>query len=300
MIFTIFTPTFNRAHTLYRVYESLCLQTFKDFEWVVVDDGSEDNTEELIKNWKQNSSFPIIYYKQENKGKHIAINEGVKLASGELFLIADSDDSFFSDALMIFYHEWMGISETIRNDFSGVTGLCISENGKIIGDKYPSDRLDSTPAETFYKYGIKGEKWGFNRTIVLKEYCFPDMGEAIIYPEGLIWNKIGKKYLTRYINIPVRLYYYDSGNQLTNLPLNRKLHMRLFYTQFINEDSEYLLRAPLIFLKYAAQGARYSFHEGDRFKIQFGRLTKLRCKLLWLIATPLGFMLFLIDKVRLR
>ena len=73
MIFTVFTPTFNRAHTLHRVYNSLCAQTFSDFEWVVVDDGSEDDTERLIAKWKKEADFPVLYKKQKNRGKHMAM-----------------------------------------------------------------------------------------------------------------------------------------------------------------------------------------------------------------------------------
>lgn len=101
MLFTVFTPTFNRAHTLHRVYDSLGQQSFRNFEWLVVDDGSTDNTEQLVRDWKSNSDFPIRYEKQANSGKHVAINKAARLAKGALFLIADSDDAFSSEALQI-------------------------------------------------------------------------------------------------------------------------------------------------------------------------------------------------------
>ena len=106
MIFTVFTPTFNRAHTLHRVYTSLCSQTFTNFEWLVVDDGSEDGTEKLVMRWKKEAPFPVRYKKQKNSGKHMATNHGVSSARGELFVIADSDDEFLPNALKIFYDEW--------------------------------------------------------------------------------------------------------------------------------------------------------------------------------------------------
>ena len=99
IIITVFTPTYNRAYMIDKLYDSLCLQTCKDFEWIVVDDGSVDNTEELIQNFIQENKIHIVYYKQKNQGKHIAINKGVELAKGELFFIVDSDDILPKDSL---------------------------------------------------------------------------------------------------------------------------------------------------------------------------------------------------------
>jgi glycosyltransferase involved in cell wall biosynthesis len=83
--FTIFTPTFNREHLLPRLYKSLCEQTYKDFEWLVVDDGSTDNTEILLKKYIAEADFPIRYISKSNGGKHTAINEGVRQAKGLFF-----------------------------------------------------------------------------------------------------------------------------------------------------------------------------------------------------------------------
>lgn len=95
---TIFTPTFNRAHTLPRLYESLLKQTDHNFEWLIVDDGSKDDTEEIVKTFSE-EHFKIRYIKQENGGKHIATNVGLKSAQGDLFTVLDSDDWFYPDAV---------------------------------------------------------------------------------------------------------------------------------------------------------------------------------------------------------
>ncbi|MGK6699482.1 glycosyltransferase family A protein [Acinetobacter baumannii] len=93
---TIFTPSYNRAHTLHRVYESLQVQTLQNFEWIIIDDGSIDNTEDVVKDIINKSKFPIIYIKQENSGKQAAWNKAVSLAKGEYFCCLDSDDSIYS------------------------------------------------------------------------------------------------------------------------------------------------------------------------------------------------------------
>ena len=109
MLFTIFTPTFNRAHTLHRVYNSIKKQTLKDYEWLIIDDGSTDNTKSLISKWNNENDFSIIYKYKKNQGKHLAINDGVKIANGRFFLIADSDDSFPKDSLKTMYDFWLSI-----------------------------------------------------------------------------------------------------------------------------------------------------------------------------------------------
>ena len=188
MRFTVFTPTFDRAHTLDRVYHSLCVQTFKEFEWVIVDDGSTDGTDDLVAGWQTENRFPISYEKQLNQGKHIAVNLGATLARGELFLIADSDDTFPPNALETFYDVWTAIPVSDRKHFTGVTGLCVYPDGEIIGDKFPADIFDSTPADCFYRYGIKGEKWGFHRTDVIRKFPFPALEGFRFFAEGIIWN----------------------------------------------------------------------------------------------------------------
>ena len=100
--FTVFTPTYNRGHTLHRVYNSLRIQTCSDFEWLIMDDGSTDCTAELVKGWQAENHFPIRYYFQENQGKHFAWNRAAEIAFGEYFICADSDDEFTPDALQKF------------------------------------------------------------------------------------------------------------------------------------------------------------------------------------------------------
>lgn len=118
---TVFTPTYNRGKLLYRVYESLQKQTYKDFEWVIVDDGSTDETERIVTELKNEAKFSIIYKKKKNEGKHIAINEGCRLARGEWFFIVDSDDYLTDDALDTVNYYSNEIRD--KSDFAGVVGL---------------------------------------------------------------------------------------------------------------------------------------------------------------------------------
>jgi len=103
--YTVLTPTFNRAHTLHRAYESLQRQTMHGFEWIVVDDGSTDNTPELLASWEHEASFPITWCRYGvNRGRNAAVNSGIELTRGEYILILDSDDELLDDAILKIDH----------------------------------------------------------------------------------------------------------------------------------------------------------------------------------------------------
>ncbi len=119
-LITVFTPTFNRATIIPKLYNSLVNQSFRDFEWIVVDDGSTDNTEAIFKNWVKESVFPIRYIKVQNGGKHRAINLGVNIAQGELFFIVDSDDVLLPDSLELIASKYSEIKDD--SQFCGLAG----------------------------------------------------------------------------------------------------------------------------------------------------------------------------------
>ncbi len=108
-LFTVFTPTYNRAHTLHRVFGSLCAQTLRDFEWLVVDDGSTDDTAALIAGWATAADFPIRYFRQDHSGKHIAHNLAVREARGQFFMSLNSDDACVPQALERIAYHWTTI-----------------------------------------------------------------------------------------------------------------------------------------------------------------------------------------------
>lgn len=207
MIITVFTPTYNRAHLLPRLYESLCRQTFQDFEWVIVDDGSVDNTKSLSLSLPQREGtfFPIRYFYQENGGKHRAINRGVKEAQGELFLILDSDDSLPPDSLerIAYYYE------QIRDDesFGGVCGYMAHHDGTIIGHGNGAEILDTNSIDLRNKYHVQGDMCEVFRTSVLREIPFPEIPGEKFVPEALVWNRIAQKYKLRVFHHVV--YYRD-------------------------------------------------------------------------------------------
>jgi glycosyltransferase involved in cell wall biosynthesis len=258
-VFTVFTPTFNRAHTLHRVFDSLMQQSCRDFEWLIVDDGSTDGTMALVDGWKQKAYFPIRYCHQTNQGKHIAFNRAVNEAEGRFFVPLDSDDACLPQALERFLMLWNDIPDYRQEQFSGICVLCQDQNGRTIGDEFPKSIFDSNSCELYYKYGVK-EKWGFHRTEVLRKYPFPEIKGVHFIPESIIWHAIAKKYQIRCANEALRIYFIE-GNSLSTTSEqqnNRKAKLE-YYRWALKNDIKWFFYAPLIFVKYVVQYVRYSF-----------------------------------------
>lgn len=241
---TVCTPTYNRANVLHRVFESLKFQTYRNFEWIVIDDGSQDDTENVVKIFKQESDIDIKYFYQKNQGKHNALNYAEKLATGELFIIADSDDSFLPNSLEVFVETWLSIPEKDRKKYKGISCRCVDENGTLIGNKsFENNYLDISELDYRYKKKYTGELWGVIRTDVMREFPFPSIAGLKFYPEVVVWDKMSKKYLTRYINDGLRIYYHDQENATTfskkNTRYNENYHLWLHYINDIWEYKRY-------------------------------------------------------------
>ena len=160
---TIFTPAYNRAHTIGRTYESLCRQTCKDFEWLVIDDGSTDNTKELVAGWMKENKIPIRYIYQENQGMHGAHNTAYKNIHTELNTCIDSDDWMPDDAVEKIVNTW---KKEGNLNLSGLVGLDIGENGSVIGTKFPEGQK-TIKVGKFYEQGGKGDKKLVYRTDII-------------------------------------------------------------------------------------------------------------------------------------
>jgi len=214
--FTVFTPVYNHKNEIHRVWESLQNQTFRDFEWIVVDDGSTDGVWPLLEKYKMEAFFSVILIRQENMGKHFAWNHALDIAKGVLFVPADSDDRFLENTLEFFHEKWNSISHENQPFYSGINVLCKdSVTGEIIGNKFPKDGLISNNLELEFKYKVVGEKWGCMRIDLLCAYKFPEIKGQGYYAENYIWFSIAKKYNVLCFNKILRIYY-TNGNSITN------------------------------------------------------------------------------------
>lgn len=199
---TIFTPTYNRAYILPQLYESLCCQTNKDFEWIIVDDGSTDDTELLINDFISSKHIDIVYLKQPNGGKHRAINRAVKFARGEFFFIVDSDDYLPNDAVDVILKFLVQIEPNSK--IAGICGLRSFHDGKIIAGEGIDSCIDDNSIKLRERYHIKGDMAEVFRTSIMREFPFPEFENENFISEAIVWNRIATQYVLRFI--PVVIY----------------------------------------------------------------------------------------------
>lgn len=167
---TVFTPTYNRAYCLRQCYESLKKQTNKDFIWLIIDDGSTDNTKQLVAGWIREAAIDIHYHKQENQGMHGAHNTAYRLIDTELNICIDSDDYMPVEAVENIIYFW---GKYGNDKVSGLVGLDADSNNKIIGTSLPEDIKTSTLFDLYKKHGVKGDKKLVYRSELTKQFPYP-------------------------------------------------------------------------------------------------------------------------------
>lgn len=206
--FTVFTPTYNEGKNLHRVFQSIENQEFRDFEWIIVNDGSSDNSDALIREFVNNHpEIEIKYILQENAGKHVAWNNAVTMGRGTLFVPADGDDYFVAETLSFFYEKWTSLTPEERSALSGINVLCYDNDlDSIVGTPFAADGLKTNNVELEFRYKIQGEKWGCIRLDILKRRLFPVMKNTH-YPESYLWFYFAKHYEVICFNKPLRRYY---------------------------------------------------------------------------------------------
>jgi len=196
--FSIITPTFNRAKYLPRIYDSLCQQSGIDFEWIIVDDGSSDNTQEVVRNF--NKIFEIKYAYQENSGKPTAVNAGIQMADSYISIYFDSDDILCKDALKTVWNYFNIQTGKFEHDCVCITGLCQYNNGEIIGRMFPHDYYISDPIRYLLNKNLHFDTCDFYLTEILKSYPYPTFKNEKNVAPSIVWNRIALVYKTIFVN----------------------------------------------------------------------------------------------------
>ena len=292
--FTVFTPTYNRAKTLDRVYESLKHQTLRDFEWLIVDDGSTDNTGDLVRIWQSEAPFPIRYVYQNNSGKHVATNVGVREARGDLFLILDSDDTCVPETLEQFKSLWESIPDDRRNMYSTLSVLCVDSRGRVVGGLYLANVVDAKNQWQQFRLRSSGERWGVAKTDILRSFPFPRFNEEKFIPEGIVWNRMSRQYKTRFVNKPLRIYEQRSDS-LSASAIRIRAMSPIGTSLYYNELS--LLGLPLLQkMKASVNYVRFSLHG----KIPLTMIVKQAMSPLpVLLMIGVGYVAFRLDRYRI-
>ena len=260
---TLFTPTYNRAHTLHRVYESILAQTLlkRDgeylFEWIVVDDGSTDGTDMLIKRWRQESGLPIRYFYQENRGKPHASRKGIEEARGELFLFCDSDDEFLPETFETFHRQWMAFDEEEKHKCGGIGVLCQDQHGRRLGCDYPVEREMVPSLEVVLKWrdiGL-GETWAALKTDNLKKaFTIPEEAASLRFiPESFFWSRIVFELqpCSYMLNKVLRIYHRNEEDSVSRDVRSRFPEGFLFESRwFVTRYWRHAWRCPGLYAKH--------------------------------------------------
>ena len=259
MTVTVLTPTYNRGDLLSRCHDSLCRQSDKDFEWIVVDDGSTDDTEKKVKSWmadivteddhtisghSKRGEIPMLYIQQPNGGKHRALNHGVAKACGEMTLILDSDDYLANDTIAIIHQ----IFETMPSEtaLGGIAARKAHFDGNLIGRHYSWAVKDLSLLDYRYRQNRKGDMCEVYLTKVMRDYPFPEIEGEKFCPEALVCNRIATNYLLRYIpDVVYHCEYLKDGlsSNITKIRMESPVASMITYAELSRYDIPFMQRA---------------------------------------------------------
>lgn len=288
-LLTIFTPTYNRANTLPRLYDSLTKQTVKEFVWLIVDDGSVDNTREMVEKWQKEKNIDIQYIHQPNGGKMRAHNTGVKNCETNLFVCVDSDDYLVENGVELILNKANEL--LLDNSLSGIVAYKGVTENKVIGNEFPNGVVTSTLGD-LYRKGFKGDTTLIFKTEILKAYLFPEIENEKFITEDYVYCQIDEKYKMKLLpEILIICEYLDDGytKNALKLILNNPKGSLIYFNLKIK----------------LSKGLRERISYVVRYT-SFGKLAKSKnlyrncnCKFLYVVCYPLSFVYYM-KKRRLK
>ena len=280
---TVFTPSYNRAYTLHKCYESLLRQTSKDFTWLIIDDGSSDNTKELVDSWINENKIEINYIYQENQGMHGAHNTAYKNIKTELNVCIDSDDYMPDDAVEKIISFW-NINK--RSDLAGIMALDAYIDGKVIGDRFPSVLKESTYFNIYNKYGLKGDKKLIYRSELTIQYPYPIFEGEKYVSLAYKYAKLDSKYKLALMNeVVCNVEYMEDGSSLNMLKQYRRNPKGFAFIRIDN------MKNPNASLKFKFKECIHYVSSSFISKNK-NYLRETPCKILTILAIPVGYVLY--------
>lgn len=295
---TVCTPTYNRGNLLERLFDSLSRQSQLPFEWVIIDDGSVDQTKEIVAGFVTRSPFPIVYQYQENSGKHIAMNQAAKIAGGDLFFVVDSDDYLVDNALELIGDEWLLVQNLpveARSKIIGIGANRIFPTGVVVGNTPFYQKLDTDLLTYRYILNVKGDKAEAYVLDVVKNNPFPQIKGETFCPEALVFYRLAHEgFQLRFINESVYVCEYLEGG-LTQNGLNtikRGPKATILHMASIANYQEVPLK---VRIKHAILFWRFSFLAGN---CSFTDKVKMLQNKLFLLFYSVGMLFYIKDRVK--
>lgn len=287
---TIFTPTYNRVATLPRLYNSLLNQNNKNFEWLIVDDGSCDNTRTLIENWIKDNKITIRYIYQENSGKMSAHNNGVLNANYEIFMCVDSDDYLYDENVVnTILSKWYSLSVKEKKQLAGIIAQKFISNKNFKNKILPNIYVE-TLSNIYRKYKFKGDTALIFRTEVLKDHLFPIISGEKFITEAYVYEQIDEKY--KYLVLPINLFnceYMPDG--YTNNWINTVVNNPKGWKLYCNQHMIYNISRKDLILTVCRYISMCLFNNDNIYTI----INSSNKRMLTILLLPLGWIKYLKD-----
>lgn len=224
---SIITSVYNRREILLRAMRSVAAQTFKDIEYIVVNNGSSIDIDDIVLGFMDDADIPVIYIKRDTGiGPHTGKNSAFREARGKYLVMLDSDDELFPNAVEVLYKTWMSIPEQKRNQYREVVARCVDEYGKEIGEKFPNYINYCSKKKAFNLWhklpGLAVEHIEMNVTEHLKKMMFPEPdGVTWVVDSIFLWDRLSKMYQSYFINDCLKRYYTHSVDSITNTQIKK-------------------------------------------------------------------------------
>lgn len=314
---SVVTSTYNRAPLLRRCYESLCRQTDKRLEWIIIDDDSDDDTQKVVFEMMDSPQaaddgamsgkalddvFFITYMRQPHGGKHRALNRAAKMARGKLFLVLDSDDYLADNAVETIMKHYDDIADDSR--FGGVGALKALFNGRVVSRR----GLDGTYMDASYRflrYNLlrRGDMCEVYRTEIIRAFPYPEIEGEFFAPEALAWNSMSEHYMLRYVNQIVYYCEYLEGgltDHIVEVRMKSPVAAMIHYSELAGYDVPFSqkIKAAINYYRFAVCRDRKTRVRGSYQGRTLSRPPKIAWYWRW--TRPLGWLMHLRDLKHLR
>jgi glycosyltransferase involved in cell wall biosynthesis len=287
--FTICTACYNSSKTIHAVYDSIEKLSYTDFEWIVINDASTDDTAEIIKNIISKSNIDIsLFDLSENKMVTYCYNLAVSKSNSEFFILLDHDDEIVYNALDRFIYHWESTPISDRDALAGLISNCIDENGKLVGSLFPKSPYINGYFDAVFFDNVKGEKFFCYKTEIMKNNNFPLVDRYV--PESVVMWNISSMYKTIFINESLRIYTTpgDGDENLSNLnSFEYNKGFRFKYLQLLNKHYRRILFNPRITLNFVFYYIVYSYYSKIPLKKNIADLDFYFHKVIALVLIPI-------------
>ena len=296
--FSICTPCFNSSSTIELVYQSIKELTYKNFEWIIVNDFSTDNTADIIMDIINKSDVDISFYNlDENKMATYCYNLAVQNSRSEFLILLDHDDRIVPNAFERFLYYWDGVSDIDKENLAGMIANCDDENGNLVGTLFPDSPYINGFFELIFDDCVRGEKFFCYKTDIMKSHNFP-LEDRYVPESTVMWN-ISALYQTLFINESLRIYTKPQAGNSNLSFLNSFEYSKGFkfkFLELLNKHSDKVILRPRLCLIFTYNYTLYSCASKTSAIQMISDLDRYFIKVLSLLCLPLAYIDWSIKK----